>query len=318
MPRVHTHYANLKVARDAPIEVIKAAYKSLSLKYHPDKHQGSEKAARIMRIINTSYEVLSDPVSRLQHDQWIASQETDSPPTAPPSKEHSNTGTEPPRPNPPAPEFIQVKSGWSLKNGWQAWFGWGIVFITVVIGAIPRDKPARVITPDDLVAPSAAPLEFPRPQEPPQVTATPLVPMIGRFVYSRPQLAPNGHPWPITSDYLDGYDVIEGDGGHATLTIDNTQNSSDVFVKLYDRDLPRPFAVRWLFVLAHAEFKITNLIASTYDVRYRDLDTGAKSRSEPFPLRSDSTGYSIDKLTLYTTTNGKMKFDPISEEEFDQ
>ena len=72
MPRVHTHYANLKVARDAPIEVIKAAYKSLSLKYHPDQHQGSEKAARIMRIINTSYEVLSDPVSRRQHDQWIA------------------------------------------------------------------------------------------------------------------------------------------------------------------------------------------------------------------------------------------------------
>src|SRR5882724_2389355 len=71
MEKVHSHYENLKVSRDAPIEVIRAAYKSLSLKYHPDRNQGSPRAARIMRIINTSYEVLSDPALRRQHDEWI-------------------------------------------------------------------------------------------------------------------------------------------------------------------------------------------------------------------------------------------------------
>jgi len=72
MPKVRTHYDNLKVARNAPPEVIQAAYKSLSQKYHPDRNPGDQKAARIMAIINRAYEVLSDPVKRRQHDEWIA------------------------------------------------------------------------------------------------------------------------------------------------------------------------------------------------------------------------------------------------------
>jgi hypothetical protein len=71
MPKVRTHYNNLKVARNAPSEVIQAAFKSLSQKYHPDRNPGDQKAARIMAIINRAYEVLSDPVKR-QHDEWIA------------------------------------------------------------------------------------------------------------------------------------------------------------------------------------------------------------------------------------------------------
>ncbi len=75
MARVHTHYDNLKVTRDAPPEVIRAAYRSLSNKYHPDKHGGSAKATRTFQLINTAYEVLSDPERRRQHDEWIAREE---------------------------------------------------------------------------------------------------------------------------------------------------------------------------------------------------------------------------------------------------
>jgi hypothetical protein len=50
VPRVPTHYDNLKVSRDAPIEVIRAAYRSLASKYHPDIHPNRDKATRIMRI----------------------------------------------------------------------------------------------------------------------------------------------------------------------------------------------------------------------------------------------------------------------------
>jgi len=56
MTQVHTHYDNLKVARDAPPEVIRAAYKTLSQKFHPDRNSGNAEAARIMAILNTSYE----------------------------------------------------------------------------------------------------------------------------------------------------------------------------------------------------------------------------------------------------------------------
>jgi hypothetical protein len=75
MAKIHTHYDNLKVARMAPQEVIRAAYKALSQKYHPDKNPGDEKAARIMAILNSAYETLSDPHRRKEHDEWIASEE---------------------------------------------------------------------------------------------------------------------------------------------------------------------------------------------------------------------------------------------------
>lgn len=70
---MRTHYDNLKVAPKAPPEVIKAAYRALAQKYHPDRNPGDQEAARIMVIVNTAYEVLSDPVRRQQHDDWIAS-----------------------------------------------------------------------------------------------------------------------------------------------------------------------------------------------------------------------------------------------------
>jgi hypothetical protein len=75
MKRIHTHYGNLKVARNAPPEVIRAAYKTLSQKYHPDRNPGSAEAARIMTIINTSYDVLSDSEKRRKYDRSVAQQE---------------------------------------------------------------------------------------------------------------------------------------------------------------------------------------------------------------------------------------------------
>jgi len=75
MARVHTHYDNLKVARDAPPEVIRAAYRSLCHKFHPDHNGGSTRATQTFQLINTAYEVLSDPQRRQQHDAWIAREE---------------------------------------------------------------------------------------------------------------------------------------------------------------------------------------------------------------------------------------------------
>lgn len=86
MARIHTHYDNLKVARNAPPEVIRAAYKTLSQKYHPDRNPHSGDAVRIIKIINSAYEVLSDPLKRREHDEWIAREEaqTDTASSPPP------------------------------------------------------------------------------------------------------------------------------------------------------------------------------------------------------------------------------------------
>lgn len=76
MTNTRTHYDNLKVTRDAPISVIKAAYKALCQTFHPDKFQGSnEEAERVMKLVNASYAVLIDPVKRAGHNAWIREQE---------------------------------------------------------------------------------------------------------------------------------------------------------------------------------------------------------------------------------------------------
>ncbi|MCD0280706.1 DnaJ domain-containing protein [Xanthomonas melonis] len=93
MTTFRTHYDNLKVSRDAPPEVIRAAYKTLSQKYHPDRN-GSPDAERIMRILNQAYGVLSDPDQRAEHDAWIDAQD----PTAPDharTADDDNSWTEP-------------------------------------------------------------------------------------------------------------------------------------------------------------------------------------------------------------------------------
>ena len=99
MAQIRTHYDNLKVARNAPPEVIRAAYRTLSQKYHPDRNPGNPESVRIMTILNNTYDVLSDPSKRREHDEWIALQERI-------AKEQETAAASPPQPTPPpAPRF---------------------------------------------------------------------------------------------------------------------------------------------------------------------------------------------------------------------
>ena len=76
MTKITTHYDILQISRIASGAVVRAAYRGLSQQHHPDKNPDDcEAADRIMKVINVAYAVLSDPVRRLQHDEWIASQE---------------------------------------------------------------------------------------------------------------------------------------------------------------------------------------------------------------------------------------------------
>ncbi len=65
------HYATLGVARDAEAIVIRAAYKALSQRYHPDKCPPDEHEAahRRMSEINEAFDVLGDPLLRRLYDE---------------------------------------------------------------------------------------------------------------------------------------------------------------------------------------------------------------------------------------------------------
>ena len=60
------HYATLNIAMDAPDAVVRAAYRVLAARYHPDRREGGN-AAR-MQQVNAAYDVLSDPRRRAEHD----------------------------------------------------------------------------------------------------------------------------------------------------------------------------------------------------------------------------------------------------------
>ena len=66
-----TYYDLLQVEQDASPERVRAAWRKLAHKYHPDKMPGNANAARAMAAINAAYEVLSDPARRAEHDLWI-------------------------------------------------------------------------------------------------------------------------------------------------------------------------------------------------------------------------------------------------------
>ena len=68
-----TYYDHLKVAKDAGIEEIRAAFKFYFLKYHPNNHPGNKgRAERYMQVITEAYSVLSDPMRREIYDDLIA------------------------------------------------------------------------------------------------------------------------------------------------------------------------------------------------------------------------------------------------------
>ncbi len=292
MTKIRTHYDNLKVARDAPPEVIRAAYRTLSQKFHPDRNPGSATAPRIMAILNTSYDVLSDPDKREKHDQWVAEQEQAASEAAKPE-----VRAQPPRhvSTPPSPpKAISGGTGAHVREYWS-------VYAVIAIGV------AIWVSGESRMAPLA-------PQPLPASVAQPLRPQ-----YVRSNAAPNGQPWPTLAGYIPGYQPLHTDG-LSSVTEDNSGNDSDVFVKLVFRDSAPSYPVRKFYIPAFSRFTLTKVTAGSYDIRYRDLVTGDLSRSETFSLEEtatyDGTQFSNMTMTLYKVKNGNTRTYGLREAEF--
>jgi hypothetical protein len=299
MAKIHTHYDNLKVARQAPQEVIRAAYKALSQKYHPDKNPGDEKAARIMAIVNTAYNTLSDPVRRREHDEWIAAEEWEVEwleSTHDDGRERARAdvaaGWETPQPSGrPRSRLLRDPRWWAALAGGCALGAAAAVGVLLV-------EPARIL-PVALAWSKAEPaVGSARSKEPgadpaadgwakqpdqdkgpaPEVKALAVTQLV---IPARapdcdtdlpPLSSPNGEPWPAQSGYVAGYPV-GNQGDEMQVHIDNSANSSPVFVKIYDLD--RRANVRHAYVEARGTLTIDKLAAGKYEVRYQNITVEA-------------------------------------------
>jgi molecular chaperone DnaJ len=63
------YYELLGVKRNAPLKEIRASYRKLARKYHPDLNPGDKSAEEKFKQIQEAYEVLSDPKKRQMYDR---------------------------------------------------------------------------------------------------------------------------------------------------------------------------------------------------------------------------------------------------------
>jgi curved DNA-binding protein CbpA len=66
-----THYDALEVSPNASPEVIRAAYRSLMQRFHPDRNPGDEAVAARAAVIAQAYAVLSDADKRAEYNQIL-------------------------------------------------------------------------------------------------------------------------------------------------------------------------------------------------------------------------------------------------------
>lgn len=120
------YYAVLGVSSTSDDVVIRAAFKALMLKYHPDTNRGADATQRAAAI-NEAFSVLGDPQRRAAYDASRARGSTPPPPPPP---------NPPPSPPAPAPMSEQPPSTSAMQPGWLKRLG-GFVAV-VLIGGIVR------------------------------------------------------------------------------------------------------------------------------------------------------------------------------------
>lgn len=62
------YYNILGISPTATAKEVKVAYKRLALKYHPDKNPGDARAEELFKLVNASYQTLSDASKRARYD----------------------------------------------------------------------------------------------------------------------------------------------------------------------------------------------------------------------------------------------------------
>ncbi len=318
MPKVHSHYENLKVARDASADEIRVAYRALTRKHHPDRNPDNADAQRVMSVVNVAYGVLSDPVKRSEHDRWIAQTEavrvepsTQRPVRGKPTM-HAPTARYQTAPT----ETEQVASqrarqvrlerrvrrvATHLVRHRVSYGIGGILSLCLGAAGISALLEPGLVLPSDGAALAGAPS------------------MSAITGYVRADAAPNGRAWPTSSAYVDGYPQMNK-GGLSEVMIDNTQNDTDMFVKLVSLDGPSALPVRTFFVAARGRFTLTGLSIGTYDLRYRNLASGGLLRSPAFILEevatSRGTQHSTPVMKLYPSGESGMQTYALGDAEF--
>lgn len=341
MSEFRTHYQNLKVTRDAPIEVIKAAYRVIAQKHHPDTNK-SEDSQRIMTIVNEAWRILSDPKLRAEHDAWIDQQEkgdlkiqdkniyTTANFYASEGYKTSSSGRK---------RFIE-RIG-DLKNIF--YFSPLLIWISIllgmfVVGSVIENTrtPKASDTPptaqkslkdfEDLV-PIEENISSQNAEK--KLVFVPLAEKKHKeTVKENFQEAPANkkqvklEPIKLPHGYISGEPVM-ADDGKSKFTVDNSQGDLDADVRLYREEVQ----VRAFNVQSGKAFTANDISPGNYKLRYRVFLGGKFRAFEANKLfnitqsteethEGKTTRFSDVRITLYKVTNGNMSVKEIDLSKF--
>ena len=69
MQQIHDYYTILEVTKNATAEEIKASFRKLARKYHPDVNPGNKTSEEKFKSINEAYNILSDETKRADYNR---------------------------------------------------------------------------------------------------------------------------------------------------------------------------------------------------------------------------------------------------------
>ena len=111
------HYEILEVSVNASQEVIRAAYRSLMQRYHPDRNTGNTESAERALLVNQAYEVLSDANKRAAYDSELNHRLTD----------HSSSIGDKRR-------HVRTRPASAANDSQSSWFAWPLIALVVLSG----------------------------------------------------------------------------------------------------------------------------------------------------------------------------------------
>lgn len=282
-PSIETHYDILKVVRNAPVDVIKASYRVMSQKYHPDRNPDPD-ALAIMTRINQAWDVLRDPERRATHDRWIAKQEgASTPPVAARPAQTDSAFRQPrthaARPAPTGGRLRQLAARHGIAIAAVFAVATGICLLLSYLLA-----PAAAIVDDDVA-----------------VSATDSGVGGDTVWLAKPWEAVPAKRLP--HGYIEGEEQYYADG-QLNFEIDNTDADRDAEVRLYRNGR----TVRSMFVHHGQRFVVERLSPGTYTIKYKVTVDGklhAWQADADFHL-SDSTGDTVsqDHVTMSRIDGG--------------
>ncbi|MGM9513653.1 J domain-containing protein [Roseateles sp. DB2] len=136
-PRAVNHYDTLEVSARASPEVLRAAYRSLIQRFHPDRRPDDPDAAARAAAITEAYDVLSDPARRAAYDDWLAAQSAGATPVAAPAAADATAdahgGAKMPRSRNAAPRGTGRAARPAPSVGGGRWILGGLLLLLVAI-----------------------------------------------------------------------------------------------------------------------------------------------------------------------------------------